>query len=158
MRPLSKTDWWLCVVIAVFLMIGAGLWNKVVGRRYDGGDGQFAESYRSPIQALRQSMNSVRECFAKSGQIHIEIKNPDPAQSATVQTPDGAEVPHSTPIALQGISWQQSMPLAMVNGRVYRTGDQIDEYVLEEVTPNSIRLRDASGTVLKIKLMEEVSP
>jgi hypothetical protein len=66
--------------------------------------------------------------------------------------------PKTSPVLLQGISWSRENPLAMINGKVYQSGDRIGEFTLEEIQANTIRLRDDAGKTVEIQLMMEVSP
>lgn len=153
MRPLSKTDIWLFIVIAVFLLTGAGLWNELVRLRHAGEGGNFTEVYRTSVQNLRQAMGSVHKCFLKNHPTVIEIPQTRSRSSAPTETADSA-----APLLLQGISWQQEMPLAMINDQIYRKGQQIGEYELADILPDRVRLREASGNVKELKLLKEISP
>jgi hypothetical protein len=151
MRPLSRTDWWLCAVLAALLLAGGVLWTEVRHRRqYAAEDGRFSRAYHSTMKELRSVTASVNERFSGNGGIFIEAKN-IPAS--------GAKEPEKpAPAILQGISWQADIPVALINGKVYQTGDQIGDCTLEEIKINTIRLRDADGKVTEMKLMEDIAP
>lgn len=152
MRRLSITDWWLCVVMAALMLAGGGFWNEIVRRHHAGKNGQFSRDCRASIHDLCQSMNYVRNCFPKTGQTYLKIKN-RPVAPEAARTGSGT----SKPVILQGISWQADKPVAFINGNIYQAGEQVGEYTLETIDRNSILISDGAGTITEIKF-QEVSP
>jgi hypothetical protein len=155
MKLPSKADWWL-IVIAIFLLLAGGfLWNISLRRtRYARGNEQFVLQYREKMTALQTETDAVEKRFAHNRAELPEITSrPEPeTEAVAVRRP----VPVS--IRLQGISWQKDRPIAMINEKVYQAGAQIGDCTLEEIKIDAVRLRDSTGTVIEIKLMEDQTP
>ncbi len=59
----------------------------------------------------------------------------------------------SAPFDLSGIVWDEKMPIAMVNGRVLKKGDSIENYKVVEIKPSSIVL-EAGEEKIELKLFQ----
>lgn len=63
-----------------------------------------------------------------------------------------ADVPGIGKIELAGIAWSGDRPFALVNGRVVRPGDSVAGLTVDQIEPNTVRLRgDAGVYVFRLK-------
>ncbi len=46
---------------------------------------------------------------------------------------------------LEGVIYQEGAPLAIVNGKVVKQGQAMNDYTVESITPDGVILRDAQG-------------
>ena len=59
---------------------------------------------------------------------------------------------------LQGISWSADRPLVMIDDKLYKEGDSIGGYTIQQISPQAIILRDADGAQQEITLIKEARP
>lgn len=156
MKVPSRTSILIFTVLSGLLLAGVILWRvEVRHRQYSKTNGQFEQNYRMSVNALRLAQDAVRVCLRNNGTGLTEIKNPAPPAAVKEQSVRPAEIPPvPQPVMLQGVSWAQAKPVAMVNGKVYQAGDRIGDCTLEEIHTRSIIMRDAAGKDIEIKLME----
>ncbi|MFA6172524.1 MAG: hypothetical protein WC701_02465 [Kiritimatiellales bacterium] len=158
MKAPSRTAMLSCLVPAGLLLAGVIVWQTECRRRqYAGSNGHFEQQYRLPVSTLRLAQDAVKDRFRNAGRDFTEIKNPAPAPAAVKES--GGLPPADAPapvVTLQGISWTQERPVAMINGKVYLEGDPVDSFTVKEIRGRSILLRDADGKDIEIKLMETV--
>lgn len=157
MKVPSRTSILIFTVLSGLLLAGVILWRaEIRHRQYSETNGHFEQKYRMPVNALRLAQDAVNACFRNNGTGLTEVKNPAPPVIVKEHSTQPAEVTQAAPqpIMLQGISWAQEKPVAMVNGKVYQAGDRIGDCTLEEIRTRSILIRDAGGKDIEIKLME----
>ncbi|MCP4202778.1 MAG: hypothetical protein GY769_12700 [bacterium] len=59
-----------------------------------------------------------------------------------------ADVPGVGSVELGGIAWSGDRPFALVNGRVVSPGDTVSGLVVDDIQPNTVRLRGDNGTLI----------
>lgn len=59
-----------------------------------------------------------------------------------------ADIPGIGSVELGGIAWSGDRPFALVNGRVVRPGDTVSGLVVDDIQPNTVRLRGDNGTLV----------
>jgi hypothetical protein len=158
MKIPSRTTMLLSAVLAGILLAGAILWRaESRHQQYSEKDGRFEQKYRLTVNALRLAQDSVKDRFRNNCSSLKEVKNPVPVPVAVKETGVQQQVaPASAPIILQGISWAEERPVAMINGKVYLAGDQIDNFTVNEIRSHSILLSAPDGTKTEIKLIEDI--
>ena len=116
---------------------------------------QFAEQYERVIEKLHGNMDSMQKKMRRNGvatSVIIEVsREPAPAPGPKV-------VEKTRSFVLQGISWSADRPLVMIDDKLYKAGDRIGGYTIQQISPQDIILRDAGGAQQKISLMKEVRP
>ncbi|HNX52126.1 MAG TPA: hypothetical protein PLD51_00355 [Pontiellaceae bacterium] len=158
MKAPSRTAIILSSLLTGLLLSAVFFWrSETNSRRYAGNNGYFEQKYQLPVKTLRLAQDAVKESFHNNGTGLVEIKNPAPVSAAKEAGLQQAAQPSefSGPVKLQGISWAQEKPVAMISGRVYQTGDRFGDCTVQEIRTRSILLRDAGGTDIEIKLMEK---
>ncbi|GEM_PF-2329749 len=116
--------------------------------------GQFASYYDSSIQSLRAETVALSRKLAQNGAY-------DPALIMAPVEPVVPVVPQADAgkadenITLQGILWSTHMPLAMINDKLYKTGDRVAGGTIEKILPVSIILRNVEGVAKEIKFVKE---
>ena len=147
----------LLSVLAGLLLAGAILWRYEIFRRQNFVENRrFDQKCLSSLNDLRLAQDAMNACFLKNSTKVIEVKNPASGVIKKASAPaTGVPAPvASEPITLRGISWGDN-PVAMINGKVYQTGDRINDCTLEEIRALSILLRGPDGKAIVIKLMEK---
>ncbi len=114
---------------------------------------EFEKQHLSTIESLNTSIDAVRRKFDSTGENIQALSISE--HSEALQKTLGNEPETFGRIYLQGISWSDQKPLALANGRIYQIGEKIAGLTLKEITPETIRLEDASGNSKEIQLMEE---
>jgi hypothetical protein len=148
----SRTVVILISVLAGLLLAGTILWRyESRGRQYRTANGHFEQKYRSSVNDLRLAQEAINACFQKNDAILDGVKKPVPVIVKETAVPAAAGT--HNPVILQGISWGDH-PVAMIGGKVYQTGDRIQDFTLEEIRIRSIVLRGSNGAGTVIKLME----
>lgn len=140
-------------VLAGLLLVGAILWRcGILRHQHSVGNKHFEQKCLSSVNDLRLAQDAMNACFLKNGINSIEVKKP--ASGVVIKTSTGIPAPVApAPITLQGISWGDN-PVAMIDGKVYQTGDRINDCTLEEIRIRSVLLRGPNGAEIIIKLME----
>jgi hypothetical protein len=113
--------------------------------------GQFSGQYEAAIRQMQGSRIDL-ENKIKPGEKYIP---PPVVSEAPAESAGSAGLGD---ITLQGISWNEEMPLALINDRLYKTGDRVAGGTIEKILPYGIILRGTSGTEQEIRLVKEKSP
>ncbi len=71
--------------------------------------------------------------------------------------PSGSEASTSAGLVLSGIVWDEKMPVAMINEKVLKTGDQIEGYHLVAINPSSVTVVSPSGKESEVRLFESIT-
>ena len=143
------------------LLLLAGLLGLQQTRRQNNiGNERFNDQYSKVIKQLRGIVDSGQKKM-KRNEVAIPTLAvlPNPALMA-VADPDPVRlsVDKDRTFVLQGISWSETRPLVMIDDKVYKTGDQIGGYTIQQISPQDIILRDSDGAQKKINLIKEVRP
>lgn len=117
--------------------------------------GAFALSYETAVQKLRAQTVALSRKMAQNGAY-------DPALIAVPELPPvdkpAAAVPSVERLVLQGVSWSIEMPLALINDKLYKTGDRLGGFTIETILPYSVIVRNADGAATEIKVAEKKKP
>ena len=122
-------------------------------RKNEGKIARFSEQYMRVIQQLRGDIDSVQKKVSRNeivASVVVEV-NREPAPGQKIAGKDRSFI-------LQGISWSADRPLVMIDDRLYKQGDQIGGYTIQQISQQSIILRDADGAQQKITLIKEARP
>ncbi|MEI7850668.1 MAG: hypothetical protein WCH86_02435 [Kiritimatiellales bacterium] len=114
---------------------------------------RFAEQYERVIQQLRGNMDSVQKKMRRN-----EVMTSVVVEVSREPTPGMKVAEKNRAFVLQGISWSADRPLVMIDDKLYKAGDSIGGYTIQQISPQAIILRDADGAQQKITLIKEVRP
>jgi len=157
-KPSTRTLQW--IGLATVLLIVLVLWLTVQRSQSIQSSlesGNFEAYYASAIESLQIQTRSVRNKLRASLPGELEIlpeallRKPRPALVTS-------EIPKETSLAnitLRGIYWSDTLPLAEINDRLCKTGDEIGGFTLEEIQPYQILLSDSTGSTQTVSLIKE---
>jgi len=119
---------------------------------------QFNEQYAEAINQLRGNVDSSQKKMKRNEvAIPTVVVAPNPALMAE-PNPIPQSVDKDRTFILQGISWTESQPLVMIDDKVYKTGDPIGGYTIQQIFPQSIILKAADGAPREVPLIREKQP
>jgi hypothetical protein len=154
MKIHSKT----VIVTAVLLAAAVLVWRYNNSRRQQRIEaGLFTGQYETVIRKLRDGIRMVDRRMTQNGQYDPTLFTA-PAVVHEETFASGTAEKGEASIVLQGISWNSDMPLAMINNRLYKTGDQIGTSTIVRIMPYGLILRSAVGTESEIRLVKEKTP
>jgi hypothetical protein len=113
--------------------------------------GAFEKQYASAIQSLDDAIHSAQHKIEGNAAGSVQPDQLKPIQKKPVI----ATVTNDLEIKLQGISWNSEVPVAMVNGKIYRVGEVIGEFTLVRITADTLFLENGQGESKKIQLAED---
>jgi len=146
------------IVTAVLLAVAVLAWRYANSRRQQRIEaGLFTRQYETVIRNLREGVQMVDRRMTQNGQYDPTLFTAPavmPEESSASGTAENGDVP----IVLQGISWNNDMPLAMINNRLYKSGDQIGASTIVRIMPYGLILRSAVGVESEIRLVKEKAP
>ncbi len=123
--------------------------------------GRFEARYSAAIDSLQARTRDLREKLKNGFPGPLKILPPDlladKEEAARQQAaPEDTPRPANTTgrISLRGIYWKESMPLADINGKLRKTGEQIEEFTLEEIQPSQVILIDSEGKRRSVSLFD----
>jgi hypothetical protein len=120
--------------------------------------GRFEQAYTSTIDALHTRTKAVREKLRANMPGDLKIL-PEKLLIKAKDAIDGVDPSDDSPqgvIELRGIYWSDTLPLAEINDRLCKTGDQIAGFTLEEIQPYQVILSDFEGNRLTNSLVKEI--
>lgn len=112
--------------------------------------GEFKKRYTSTIDKLHESMRSIRDKFGQDNE-----GAPPPAALSHLPEILITDPNAIADITLQGISWNEQMPLAMINGKIYRTGEKAGGFIIKKIMPDVVLLEYGNEKEMEIRLMED---
>jgi hypothetical protein len=124
--------------------------------------GHFRSGYASVMQTLQTQTRLLDEKIRTGLDGSLELTpeklltSPEPEPGPeTEQTADTLPVDPGE-IKLRGIYWSESMPLAEINRKLYKPGETVAGFVLEEIQPYHIVLMDPDGNRITYSLIKEL--
>lgn len=107
----------------------------------------FKEKYAASIAQLHSAVSDIEDHFKQeeTAWANVEIA------TKTKQDLTAEDMHITSAPAIQGIAWNSRQPLVMLNDTVYTTGDAIDSYIIEEILPDRIVIKDPFGDRKQIK-------
>lgn len=116
---------------------------------------RFNEQYSEAIKQLHGNVDSGQKKMKRNEvAIPTVVVAPNPALMAEPD-PVPQSVDQDRTFILQGISWNERQPLVMIEGKVYKTGDRISGYAIQQIFPQSIILKAADGAPREVTLIRE---
>ncbi|MDD5044323.1 MAG: hypothetical protein PHU91_04935 [Candidatus Omnitrophica bacterium] len=88
--------------------------------------------------------------------IMVKVKPPEapvvqPVIPAKEEGPQIPETPSEENYIIEGIIYSSKEPLAIINGRILKKNDKIDEFEVRDISPNSVELvRPSDNTSLNL--------
>lgn len=158
-KPSTRTLQW--IILATALLIVSVLWFTVQRSRNLQSaieSGNFEAYYTSAIESLKMQTHSMREKLGASlpGKLEIlpeeRLRKPQPAP-VTNKIPDRVTLAN---ITLRGIYWSETLPLAEINDRLCKAGDQIEGFTLKKIQPYQIILLDSTGSTQTVSLVRDL--
>jgi hypothetical protein len=137
--------------IALTLLLAGWIGVQEVRRQNVVKSTRFIEQYAGVVQQLRGNMDSVQKKM-RMNEVAIPASVaevlPEPVPILTMAEKDRIFV-------LQGISWSVESPLVMIEDRIYKPGDQIGGFTIQEILPRAVILRNANGVQSELTLIRE---
>ena len=118
----------VCVILIIFAV------------RYFGGQKNQNRHYRHANHKHNTSSKAFNQPSGKNDTPYM------PPQ-ATVQKNYS-----SATFALEGIIYEEKKPLAIINGKVSRVGDTVNDMTIESITADKIILRDKNGAIKELTI------
>jgi hypothetical protein len=115
--------------------------------------GKFAAHYETSVQKLRAETIALSRKLAQNGTYDpaLIVAPVEPVIPVTKPGAAGA----NGEITLQGVSWSTEMPLALINDKLYKTGDRVAGGTIVKILPYSVILQTAAGAEKEIQLVKE---
>lgn len=129
----------VALVAIFFLLIGRNLIFKKKAPSASSSAGSAQTASIGSVSALTNIRESQAIWEAQLARWDLDWKR-DPFM------PAGSSAGASIPLSLTGIVWDEKMPIAMVNDRVLRNGDEIDGYKVVQIKPSSVVLSSGQET------------
>jgi len=148
------------IVLAIVLLIVSVLLLTVHrSRRLQSSlkSGRFETYYTSAIDALQTQTRAVREKLGGNQPGDLEIL-PEELLRHDKKSKEQLEKQGKTTlenITLRGIYWSDAMPLAEINDRLCKTGDEIMGFTVEKIEPYHILLTDRNGKKHTLSLIKK---
>jgi hypothetical protein len=114
---------------------------------------RFAEQYERVVQQLHGNIDSAQKKMRRNEVVTAIIVDIN-RELAPGQKIAGK----NRSFVLQGISWSAGRPLLMIDDKLYKEGDQIGGYTIQQIFQQAVILKDADGTQQKISLIKEARP
>lgn len=147
---------WMLVGLAV--AVGVIWYSTSVLKQLATRNELIEQNYVSAALSLRTATEDVRHRMEENRAIVLGAEPPRVIEPNTTGSPPARPLDASpAPLLLQGISWNPDKPLALINHRVFQTGDRAGSYTIKEIRPRSIVAATDSGTEIEFKLAEEAS-
>lgn len=114
--------------------------------------GLFEEQYLTQVRNLQERIQNVQEKLDRNKTADLKI--PEKEEPIIVQTAQTESPVSRQPveICLSGIYLNHTLSLAEINGRLYKVGDKIGSFILEEIDRYKVQLREESGKLRSIPL------
>lgn len=155
-NPSKKTLYLLLIGAALLLVI---VIQRSPRRSNAPKTGRFEQVYTTAIDSLHDSTKTVREKLRANLPGDLEILPEKRLRHSKTNEKEEDEDPGEPTlknITLRGIYWSDAMPLAEINDRLCKTGDQIAGFILEEIQPYQIILTDDLGNRHTNSLVREL--
>ncbi|MBI9020627.1 MAG: hypothetical protein JEZ10_05170 [Verrucomicrobia bacterium] len=153
----SQTIRWISLG-AILLTVAALLFARQQTRRKNQPpqSGRFEDYYTSTIDALHVHSQKVRDKLRANMPGDLEILPEELLRRPKTTDPENPGVATINDITLRGIYWSDTMPLAEINDRLCKPGDQIAGFTLQEIQPYQILLLDATGSTQTVSLIRDL--
>lgn len=152
MKTLSRNQIVAAFGIALLVLAGLLLFQSA-HRKNAAKSARFSEQYLRVIKQLNGDMDSVRKKMRRN-----EAVIPVIVVASREPVPGRKIVEKNRAFVLQGISWSADRPLVMIDDQLYKQGDQVGGYTIQEILPQAVILRDADGAQKTITLNKEAQP
>jgi len=158
-KPSTQTLHWIAIA-AVLLIVLMLLLSVYRGRRLQSSikSGRFEATYAAAIDTLQAQTRAVRDKLNANMPGDLEIL-PEELLSLGRKEKDQLEKQGEATldnITLRGIYWSDAMPLAEINDRLCKIGDQIAGFTIEKIEPYQIILSDPAGTTHTVSIVKEL--
>jgi hypothetical protein len=117
----------------------------------DVASGKFREQYAKVINDLYEAIETAELKQNSDSPSPIRLQTPNRSRNTGIRS--GTRL--SGNLILQGIFWDQNLPLTMINDQICQEGDQIGAYTLQKIHPDRIVLTNLSGETKEIQLRED---
>ena len=152
-----KTIHLLLIGAAVLLALLAGLAlqrNKRMSKTLE--SGRFEQVYTSSIDTLHAHTQAIRDKLSANMPGDLEILPEELLRRVETDDAENPEEPTLKDITLRGIYWSDTMPLAEINDRLCKPGDEIAGFIIEKIEPYQIILSDPTGTTQTVSIVKEM--
>jgi len=122
----------LCVISTVFIALSAYFFNR---------DSQ-SEAVKSYLSKKEIEKNTNTQELLTSA-IKEDNPVPDKAQSLNPSAKALPKEPGTVIYSLQGIVYDENSPFAVINGKTVRKSDAIDDYVVIDIAPTIVTLKNS---------------
>ena len=148
------------VVLAILLLIVLALWLAGQrSRRLQSSieSGRFETSYTSAIDTLQTRIRALRDKLNAGMPGDLEFLS-EKLLRTIKQDDEDAKTPGKPSldrITLRGIYWSEALPLAEINNRLFKIGDEVEGFTLEEIQPYQIILSDPEGNSNTVSIIKD---
>jgi len=118
--------------------------------------GCFEQVYTSTIDALHTRTKAVRGKLRANMPGDLEILPEELLRRSEIDAAEGLGEPILKNITLRGIYWSNTLPLAEINDRLCKVGDEIAGFTLHEIQPYQIILLDPEGNTNTLSLVKDI--
>ena len=143
----------------IALLMLAGLFFFQGGRRQNAEKNIWGtEQYGIFIQQLHRNVDSVQKKMERNKIVTPAIVPAVSRDPGSGQEPVPAIMDKDRMFVLQGISWSEDNPLVMIDNKLYKSGDRIGGYTIQQIFSQTVILKDADGVRREIKFIKEARP
>ena len=143
----------------IALLMLAGLFFFQGGRRQNAEKNTWGtEQYGIFIQQLHRNVDSVQKKMERNKVVTPAIVPAVSRDPVYGQEPVPAIMDKDRMFVLQGISWSEDNPLVMIDNKLYKSGDRIGGYTIQQILSQTVILKDADGVRREIKFIKEARP
>lgn len=113
--------------------------------------GQFQTEYLHALNQLHEQIQTVRHQFVAN--VPCEMPRAVECQKPTVATQPPPET-HAA-LILSGIYLNRDVPLAQINGRLFKPGDRIGRFTIKKIDPYRAILENPAGEQKTLRLINQ---
>ncbi len=141
------------VVLFVLLAMTALQRNRRMSKTFE--SGRFEKVYTSSIDTLHAHTQTIRDKLSANMPGDLEILPEKLLRPSENSDTENSEKPILKDIMLRGIFWSETMPLAEINDRLCKTGDEISGFTVEKIEPYQVILSDPTGTNHTVSIVKD---